>query len=325
MEALIMAEDGSGLKLAERSIPTIGPREVLIKVAAAGVNYPDIIQAQGKYPAPEGVVQDIPGLEASGEIVLLGDEVTNWKVGDKVCALVAGGAYAEYLNIPDGQCLPVPEGVSLEEAASLPETYFTVFSNLVMQNRMKSGDTVLIHGGSGGIGSAAIAIGKALGATIIVTAGSDEKCSSCIELGADMAINYNKYDFESLIKERYDKVDIILDVVGGQEYTDKHINLLAKEGRWILLNAMQGANVKINLMKVMMKRIRITGSTLRSRSISYKTEIADRLKNTLWKKFKNKEIKLHSIKYYPLDEGKLAHEEMINRKHIGKLVLLPNT
>ena len=324
MKAIVISEPGGPEKLEvrEREIPAPGRNEILIKVRAAGINRPDVAQRTGKYPPPKGAPPDIPGLEVSGIVHQLGEGVKTLEVGDPVCALVAGGGYAEYVVAPDEQCLTLPEGVALEEAAALPETFFTVWNNVFDIGRFKTGETVLVHGGSSGIGVAAIQLIKALKGKIWVTAGTDEKCKFCSSLGADLAINYKKQDFEEVIKEEFESngADIILDMVGG-EYTEKNIRILRKKGRMVMINAMQGRTGKIDLLRVMTQQLVITGSTLRPQSIAYKGKIAKKLMSEVWPLFPDK---INPVVYtaFPLEEASKAHELMESSKHIGKILLL---
>ncbi|RRN77415.1 NAD(P)H-quinone oxidoreductase, partial [Pseudoxanthomonas sp. SGD-10] len=252
MKAAVITQFGDPevIKIQKRDIPSPKADEVLIKIYAAGINRPDIMQRQGKYPPPVGAIADIPGLEVAGEIVSCGSEVTKWQVGDKVCALISGGGYAEYTIAHEGSCLPIPSGLSLVEAASLPETIFTVWYNVFMTGKLKAGESILIHGGSSGIGVTAIQLAKNTNARVFVTAGTKEKCSYCLELGADKAINYKEEDFFEVLKN--ERIDVILDMVGG-DYTKKNISLLNTEGRLIMINAMKGAKSEINLLSVMTK------------------------------------------------------------------------
>jgi NADPH:quinone reductase len=324
MKAIVIIEPGGPEKLVvrEREIPIPGRNEILIKVRAAGVNRPDVAQRIGKYPPPKGAPPDIPGLEVSGIVHQLGEGVKSLEIGDQVCALVAGGGYAEYVLAPDEQCLTLPEGVSLEEAAALPETFFTVWNNVFDIGKFKPGETVLVHGGSSGIGVAAIQMIKALGGKIWVTAGTDEKCRFCSSLGADLAINYKKQDFEEVIKEEPEGggADIILDMVGG-EYAEKNIRVMRKKGRLVMINAMQGRKGEIDLLRVMTQQLVITGSTLRPQSIAYKGQIAKKLMSEVWPLFPDK---INPVVYtaFPLEEASKAHELMESSKHIGKILLL---
>jgi putative PIG3 family NAD(P)H quinone oxidoreductase len=324
MKAVVITETGAPdvLKVKERSKPKIGKDEILIKVRAIGINRPDIAQREGKYPAPEGVPKDIPGLEVSGWVADLGENVKTWEIGDKICALLAGGGYAEYVAAPKEQCLTIPEGLSLEEAASLPETFFTVWNNVFQIGNFKKNETVLVHGGSSGIGVAAIQMVKAMGGQLIATAGSEEKCETCIELGASLAINYKKQDFETKIKEHLGskRVDIVLDMVGGS-YTIKNLRLLNKKGRLIMINAMENRMGEVDLLRVMSNQLVITGSTLRPQSKEYKGHIATKLMEEIWPLFPDK-IKPVIHTAFPMAEAAEAHRLLESSKHIGKILLL---
>jgi len=261
MKAIIITHPGPPevLQIAERPIPAYAANEVLVKVAAAGVNRPDVAQRKGHYPPPAGAPQDIPGLEIAGTITRIGTNVSHLKVGDTVCALVTGGGYAEYCNVPEGQCLPIPQGLSFVEAASLPETFFTVWSNVFDRGRLQPGESLLIHGGSSGIGVSGIQMATAMGSTVYVTAGSDEKCKFCEELGAVKAINYKTEDFEAVIKSVTGGkgVDVILDMVGGN-YTPRNLQALAEDGRLVMINMMEGKDTQVDLSVILRKRLTIT-------------------------------------------------------------------
>ena len=324
MKAIIITQPGAPevLQLTERPKPTFTVDEVLVKVLAAGINRPDVFQRKGNYPPPAGAPQDIPGLEIAGTVDEIGDNVTHWKVGDKVCALVMGGGYAEYCNVPAGQCLPIPENLSFIEAASLPETFFTVWSNVFDRGHLQKGETLLVHGGSSGIGVTAIQMAKALGSTVYATAGSDEKCKFCEELGATKAINYKTENFADVIKQlTHNKgVDVILDMIGG-DYTAPNLQSLAEDGRLVFINTMKGKDVNIDLSIVMRKRLNITGSMLRSREISFKAAIAQNLEKNIWPLLKSGEIKPIIYKVFPADQAAAAHQLMESSEHIGKIVL----
>lgn len=324
MKAVVITEAGApeDLKIKERSKPKIGKNEILIKVRAIGINRPDIAQREGKYPAPEGVPKDIPGLEVSGWVAELGENVKTWEIGDKICALLAGGGYAEYVAAPKEQCLTIPEGLSLEEAASLPETFFTVWNNIFQIGKFIKDETVLVHGGSSGIGVAAIQMVKAMDGQVIATAGSEEKCETCLELGASLAINYKKQDFETKIKEHLGskRVDIVLDMVGGS-YTMKNLRLLNKKGRLIMINAMENRMGEVDLLRIMTHQLVITGSTLRPQSKEYKGHIATQLMEEIWPLFPDK-IKPVIHTAFPMAEAAEAHRLLESSKHIGKILLL---
>jgi NADPH2:quinone reductase len=324
MKAIIITRPGEPevLQLAERPKPEISADEVLVKVAAAGVNRPDVAQRKGHYPPPASAPQDIPGLEIAGVISKVGHNVTRWKVGDRVCALVAGGGYAEYCNVPAGQCLPIPDDLLMIEAASLPETFFTVWSNVFDRGRLKPGETLLVHGGSGGIGITAIQMAKAMGSTVYVTAGSDEKCHFCEKIGAKKAINYKTEDFKDVIHQLTNArgVDVILDMIGG-DYTTPNLQSLADEGRLLLINMMLGKDVGIDLSLIMRKRLTITGSTLRSRDIAFKAAVAQSLEAHIWPFFDSGVIKPAIYEVFPAAKAAEAHKLMESSQHMGKIVL----
>ena len=324
MKAIIITHPGGPevLQLAESPIPTYAANDVLIKVMAAGINRPDVFQRKGNYPPPEGAPKDIPGLELAGIVREIGAEVTRWKVGDKVCALVIGGAYAEYCATPEGQCLPIPGNLSFAEAASLPETFFTVWSNVFDRTKLQCGESLLVHGGSSGIGVTAIQMAKALGSKVYVTAGSDEKCKFCEDLGADKAINYNTEDFADAIRQITNGkgVDVILDMIGG-DYTPMNVGCLANDGRLVMINAMKGNKVEISLSEVMRKRLVITGSMLRSREVAFKSAIAKKLEEHIWPLLASGQIKPVIYKTFPADEAAKAHELMESSEHMGKIVI----
>ncbi|WP_317173944.1 NAD(P)H-quinone oxidoreductase [Mucilaginibacter glaciei] len=324
MKAIIITQPGAPevLQPAERPTPPYADTEVLIQVMAAGVNRPDVAQRKGNYPPPTGAPADIPGLEIAGIVKEVGKQVTRWKVGDKVCALVIGGGYAEYCNVPQGQCLPIPDNLSFAQAASLPETLFTVWSNVFDRGHLKPGESLLVHGGSSGIGVAAIQMAAALGSTVYVTAGSDEKCEFCEQLGAAKAINYKTANFsEEVLKLTDNKgVDIILDMIGG-DYTAPNLQCLANDGRLVLINTMKGKDVQIDLSVVMRKRINITGSMLRSRDVAFKSAIAKNLEEHIWPLLASGEIKPVIYKVFPANETAKAHALIESSDHMGKIVL----
>ena len=283
--------------ISTRPVPAMASDEVLVKVAAAGVNRADIMQRQGHYPPPDGVT-DILGLEVSGEIVSVGNQIRDWKIGAKICGLVAGGGYAEYCSVPGVQCLPVPEEVDLVEAASLPEVYFTVWTNVFDRGRLQKGETLLVHGGSSGVGTAAIILANLKGARVLVTAGSDEKCAACRVLGADLAINYERDDFVEKVK-------------------------MASEGRLVMIGLMRGSISTINLAEVMSRRLVVTGSTLRSRSNNYKARIAKDLLQNIWPYLSSRQIQPVVQEVFPFEKVASAHRVMEASKHVGKLLLVP--
>ena len=310
------------LQPAERPVPQPGQGEILIEVHAAGINRPDVLQRMGKYEPPPGA-SDIPGLEVSGIVAALGEGVTDIKIGDKVCALLAGGGYAEYVTAPAAQVLPVPAGLSMVEAACLPETFFTVWSNVFDRGRLKEGETFLVHGGSSGIGTTAIPLAKAFGAKVFTTAGSAEKCAVCVELGADRAINYKDEDFVEVIKaETKGKgVDVVLDMVGG-DYIPRTISIMATEGRHVSIAFLQSPKVALNFFPVMTKRLTLTGSTLRARPIADKKAIADQLREKVWPLLAAGKIAPRVYKTFPLAEAGDAHALMETSQHIGKIALV---
>ena len=324
MKAVVITHPGGPevLKLEEKPKPNFAPNEVLVKVAAAGINRPDVFQRKGNYPPPKGAPQNIPGLEIAGTVAEVGSNVTRWKVGDKVCALVMGGGYAEYCNAPEGQCLPVPDNLSMIEAASLPETFFTVWTNVFDRAKVQPGESLLVHGGSSGIGVAAIQMAKALGSTVYVTAGSNTKCKFCEELGATKAINYKTENFAEVIQQLTNNkgVNVILDMIGG-DYTPGNIHSLAEEGRLVMINTMKGKDVQIDLSQVMRKRLIITGSMLRSREIEFKSVIARNLEKHIWPLLASGKIKpiIHSV--FPAENAAEAHQLMESNDHMGKIVL----
>ncbi len=328
--------DGKGgpevLKPVRRGLPTLKPGEVLIAVAAAGVNRPDVVQRQGLYPAPPGA-SDLPGLEVAGRVVALGPRLSGeggataagpWRLGDTVCALVNGGGYAEYVAVSAAHCLPVPAGFSMIEAAALPETCFTVWSNVFDRAGLKPGESLLIHGGSSGIGTTAIQIAHAMGSPVIVTAGSDDKCQACLKLGAGRAVNYRNEDFVEAAKAFTGGkgVDVILDMVGG-DYVAKNIAALAPDGRLVFIAFLKGPKVELNLMPVMLKRLTVTGSTLRSRTDAAKAAIATALRARVWPLIDAGRLRPVIHATFPLAESAAAHRLMESSEHIGKIVLTP--
>ena len=312
------------LRLGERPVPVPGAGELLIRVAASGVNRPDVLQRTGHYPVPPGA-SDIPGLEVAG-VVEGGDAAAmkqaGIKVGDRVCALVAGGGYAELCVAPVAQCLPVPHGLSDEEAASLPETFFTVWSNVFDRGRLQKGETLLVQGGTSGIGVTAIQLGKALGATVIVTAGSDEKCAACLALGADHAINYNTEDFVEAVKRITEGagVDVILDMVAGP-YVAREIDCLAEDGRLVIIAVQGGVKSEINAGLVLRRRLTVTGSTLRPRPVAFKAAIAQSLLQRVWPLLEKGMVKPVIYSTFAAADAAAAHAQMEAGQHIGKIVL----
>ncbi len=310
------------LKPGSRPMPLPGAGEVLIKVAAAGINRPDVMQRMGQYPPPAGA-SDIPGLEIAGTVVAAGLGVRHTKVGDDVCALVTGGGYATYCVAPEPQCLPVPKGLSMAEAAALPETCFTVWTNLFERGGLKPGETVLIHGGTSGIGTTAIQLAKALGAQqIFATAGSRDKCHACEKLGASRGIDYKHEDFVKVIKEATAGrgVDVILDMVGG-DYIQRNVNALAMERRIVSIAFLKGSQAEINLLPLMLKRGTLTGSTLRARTVEQKGAIAAPLHRVVWPLLEQGKVKPQIYRTFPLAAAAEAHRLMETSAHIGKIVL----
>jgi putative PIG3 family NAD(P)H quinone oxidoreductase len=304
-----------------RGVPVPGADEVLVKVAAAGVNRPDVLQRLGLYPMPPGT-PTIPGLEIAGTIVAVGPGVERWRVGDAVCALVAGGGYAEYCTAPASQCLPVPAGMAMADAAGLPETWFTVWSNVMDRGRARPGETMLVHGGTSGIGVTAIQLGKALGLEVIVTAGSAEKCAAALKLGAAHAIDYKTQDFVSEVARITGKrgVDVVLDMVGG-DYVPRNIQCLADEGRHVSIAFQRGPHAQLDLTAVMRKRLVLTGSMLRPRPIAFKAAIAETLEGVIWPEFESGRLKPVTDSVMPLAEAAAAHRRMEAGAHVGKIVL----
>ena len=323
MKAVVITKPGGPDVLSLQTRPQPQPRgdEVLIKVFAAGINRPDVFQRKGNYPPPSGASPDIPGLEVAGVIEAIGNHVTNWKIGDKVCALLTGGGYAEYCTTPQGQCLEIPGLLTFAEAASLPETFFTVWSNVFDRGKLKPGEKLLVHGGSSGIGVAAIQMAKAWGTTVLVTAGSEEKCTFCEELGADKAINYKNQNFSEEIKKLYGGVDVILDMIGG-DYTSRNLDVLNEEGRLVLINAMKGSESTVSLSQIMRKRLIVTGSMLRIRGTTFKATVAKQLRKIVWPWLISGEVKPIVFQTFQLEEAGEAHRLMEQSSHMGKLVLI---
>ena len=323
MTAIEISEPGGPEVLVpcERPTPTPGPGEVLIEVNAAGINRPDVLQRTGGYPPPPGA-SDIPGLEVAGRIAAVGGDVDDLKVGDQVTALVAGGGYAEYCVAPAAQCLPIPEGLTAVQAAALPETFFTVWTNVFDRGGLQAGESLLVHGGSSGIGTTAIQLASALGARVFTTAGSAEKCKACEKLGAERAINYRDEDFVKVIKDLTggEGVNVVLDMVGGS-YVQRNISALAPDGRLCYIAFLGGSKAEINLTPMMLKRITISGSTLRPRPIAFKAEIAQNLKKTVWPLIEAGKITPVIHKTFSLRDANEAHSLMESSAHIGKIVL----
>jgi NADPH:quinone reductase len=305
-----------------RPVPKPGKGEILVKVVAAGVNRPDVLQRQGGYPPPKGA-SDIPGLEIAGCVVAVGEGASRFEQGDEVCALVAGGGYAEYCTVPEPQALPAPQGLDLVNAAALPETFFTVWTNVFDRGRLKSGETFLVHGGSSGIGTTAIQLASAFGARVFATAGNNLKCQACEKLGAEKGINYREEDFVEIIQQATNKrsVDVILDMVGG-DYIEKNISLLATEGRLVNIAYLKGSKVEVNFLPVMLKRLTLTGSTLRPRSVAEKGAIARVLEEKVWPLLASGRIAPVIEGRFPLARAADAHRLMETSAHIGKIVLV---
>lgn len=323
MTAIEIAQPGGpdALKPGTRPVPTPAEGEVLVKVAAAGVNFPDVMQRRGNYPPPPGA-SDIPGLEIAGVVISLGAGVKGLQPGDEICALVSGGGYAEYCVAPAAQCLPVPDNFDMVRAAAIPETFFTVWTNLVDRGELQAGQWVLIHGGSGGIGTAAIQVAHALGARVLTTARTAEKCAMCETLGADRAINYTEEDFVEIAKEMTGGagVDLIIDIVGG-DYAVRNLHALAEGGRLVQVAVQGGAKPEIPLFLIMQKRLTLTGSTLRPRSVAEKGAIAAALKECIWPGLSAGELGPLVHITFPLAEAAKAHELMESSAHMGKIVL----
>ena len=323
MIAIEIAKPGGPevLRAVDRPIPQPGPGEVLIRVAAAGVNRPDVMQRAGAYPPPPGA-SDLPGLEVAGVIERVGNGVTEWRGGDAVCALVAGGGYAEYCVAPAPQCLPVPRGLDMASAAAIPETFFTVWTNVFERGALQAGESALIHGGSSGIGTTAIQLASARGSRVFATAGSDAKCRACEQLGADRAINYKQEDFVEAIKSATGGrgVDLILDIVGAP-YLDKNLRALAIDGRLVQIGLMGGSEAPLDLRRILRRRLTVTGSTLRPRSVEEKGAIADALRRHVWPLLESGRVKPVIDRTLPLRDAAEAHRIMESSEHIGKIVL----
>jgi putative PIG3 family NAD(P)H quinone oxidoreductase len=304
-----------------RPRPAPGPGELLVKVAAAGVNRPDCLQRQGVYPPPAGA-SDLPGLEVAGTVAALGDGTTGWKVGDTLCALVAGGGYAEYCPVPVPQALPVPRGLDLVQAASLPETFFTVWTNVFERAALKPGETFLVHGGASGIGVAAIQMARALGARVMATAGGPEKCAACLRLGAERAVDYKAEDFVAAAREFTGGkgVDVVLDMVGG-DYTERNLKALAPDGRLSIIAFLKGSKAPVDLMPLLLKRLTVIGSTLRPQPVARKGAIAAALREKVWPLIEAGVIRPVVHATFPLAEAARAHALMESGAHVGKIVL----
>jgi putative PIG3 family NAD(P)H quinone oxidoreductase len=306
----------------ERPKPDLALGEVLIKVEAAGVNRPDVMQRMGHYPPPPGA-SDVPGLEVAGVIVKIAHGVSEWRMGDRVCALLAGGGYAEFCVAPAPQCLPLPRGMDFVHAAAIPETFFTVWTNVFERGRLRSGETILIHGGSSGIGTTAIQLARAFGARVFATAGSAAKCAACERLGAERAFNYREVDFVAAVNEATDRrgVNLILDIVGG-DYVSRNIEVLATDGRLVQIGLLGSYKAQVNLIALMQRRATLTGSTLRARSIAEKASIAAALRQNVWPLFESGAVTPVIHATFPLRSAAEAHRVMDSSEHIGKLVLV---
>jgi putative PIG3 family NAD(P)H quinone oxidoreductase len=323
MTAIAITEPGGPkvLRAEPRDVPKPGRGEILIRVRAAGVNRPDVSQRQGSYPPPPGA-SDLPGLEVAGEVAALGEEAARWQVGDAVCALTAGGGYAEYVKVHASNALPVPAGFTFTEAAALPETFFTVWHNVFQRGSLKAGETLLVHGGSSGIGTTAIQIATARGATVIVTAGSPAKCEACLRLGASRAIDYNAEDFVAVVKEVTGGkgANVILDMVGG-DYVARNYVAAAEEGRIVQIATQRGAVASADFSRLMVKRLTHTGSTLRPRTVAFKGAVAAELEAEVWPLLAQRRITPQLDMIFPLRDAWRAHERMEEGSHIGKIVL----
>jgi len=323
MNAIVISEPGGPLvlKLERRDVPKPGPGEILIRVHAAGVNRPDVQQRKGVYPPPPGA-SDLPGLEVAGEVAALGPGAERWRVGDRVCALTPGGGYAEYVKVHGTHALPLPAGFTYTEAAALPETFFTVWHNVFERGALKSGETLLVHGGSSGIGTTAIQLASAFGAQVIATAGSKEKCDTCLRLGAGRAVNYHEEDFVQAVKEATDGkgANVILDMVGG-DYVGRNYRAAAVEGRIVQIATQSGAVASADFSRLMVKRLVHSGSTLRPRSVEFKGAVAAALEAQVWPLLAVRRVAPVLDMIFPLKEAWRAHERMEEGEHIGKIVL----
>ncbi len=323
MKAVQIREPGGPdvLEITERPDPEPGPGEVLVAVRAAGVNRPDCLQRQGAYPPPPGA-SDIPGLEIAGEVAAVGEGVEAYAAGDPVCALVAGGGYAQLCTVHESNALPLPGGFSFSEAAAVPETYFTVWHNVFQRGGLQPGETLLVHGGSSGIGTTAIQLAKVFGSRVIASAGSAEKCQACLDLGADRAVNYRDEDFVEAVREVTDGngADVILDMVGG-DYISRNYDAAAIEGRVVQIAFLRGRKAEADFSKLMLKRLVHTGSTLRARSIDFKASIAGELRHQVWPLLEKRTVEPVMDTLFPLERAAAAHRRMEDGQHIGKIVL----
>lgn len=323
MKAIVITQPGPPdvLQIQERPTPNPAPNEVLIQVKAAGINRPDIFQRKGNYPPPPGAPTDIPGLEVAGIITACGSAVKQWQIGQTVCALLNGGGYAEYAIVDARHCLPIPTHFSFVEAASLPETIYTVWHNVFQRGYLQPQETLLVHGGSSGIGITAIQLAKALGSRVFTTAGSPAKCAACLDLGADKAINYKTDDFSEVLAP--EKIDVILDMIGG-EYTSKNLKILNQDGRLVFINAMQGSSGEFNIADIMRRRLTITGSTLRPRNAAFKASLATEILKNVWPLLNQKKFRPVIYQVFPLAQASQAHALLESSVHVGKLVLAVN-
>ena len=323
MTAVAISEPGGPmvLKPERRDVPQPGPGEIVVRVHAAGVNRPDVLQRRGVYPPPPGA-SDLPGLEVAGEVAALGDSESRWRVGDQVCALTPGGGYAEYVRVPAGHVLPVPAGFTYTEAAALPETFFTVWHNVFERGGLKEGESFLVHGGSSGIGTAAIQLASAFGARVIATAGSKEKCDACLKLGAERAVNYREEDFVAIAKDATGGkgVNVILDMVGG-DYVSRNYDAASMDGRIVQIATLGGAMANADISKLMVKRLVHTGSALRPRTVEFKNALAAALEAQVWPLLATRRVAPVMDMIFPLREAWRAHERMEEGDHIGKIVL----
>ncbi|KZB70520.1 NAD(P)H-quinone oxidoreductase [Thalassospira sp. MCCC 1A01148] len=323
MKAVEITKDADkpALVVGEIALPDYGPDDVLIRVAASGVNRPDLMQVAGMYPPPPGA-SEIPGLELAGEIVAIGSNVTDWACGDKVCALVTGGGYAQYAAVPAAQCLPVPDGLTMTQAAGLPETFFTVWHNVFDKAALKTGETFLVHGGTSGIGTTAIQLAKTFGAKVIATAGSQEKCQACRDLGADVAINYKTEDFVEQVKAATDGkgANVILDMVAG-DYVSRNFKAAAFEARILIIAFLRGPKAETNFTPLLLKRLTLMGSTLRAQPVANKAAIANALREKVWPLIEAGKIAPVIYKTVPLDQASEAHAILKGGAHIGKVIL----
>ncbi len=323
MRAVEISEPGGPRALAavERRVPMLIKNEILVRVRAAGVNRPDVLHRQGAYPPPAGA-SDLPGLEVAGVVEAVGENVERWKVGDQVCALTNGGGYAQFVAVDQGSVMPIPAGMTMSQAAAIPETFFTVWHNVFQRGGLKQGETLLVHGGSSGIGTTAIQLAKCFDMKVMVTAGSQEKCAACFELGADVAINYREEDFVSVVKKQTDGAgaNVILDMVGG-EYIERNYQAAAMDGRIVQIAFLGGMKAETNFTQLMMKRLTHTGSTLRARPLDFKAGIARELEEYVWPLIEAGKVAPVMDLIFPLHEAWRAHERMEEGQHIGKIVL----